>query len=61
MTSASTEMIQVGALRMRFLVEAAYSNGSVSVFEWTQRRGYQFLAKSLPLEISGRVPCAETK
>ena len=33
MTSASTEMIQVGALRVRFLVEAADSNGSVSVFE----------------------------
>ena len=33
MPSASTEMIQVGALRVRFLVEAADSNGSVSVFE----------------------------
>jgi len=33
MTSASTELIQVGALRVRFLVEAADSNGSVSVFE----------------------------
>jgi quercetin dioxygenase-like cupin family protein len=33
MTSASTEMIQVGALRVRFLVEAADSNGSASVFE----------------------------
>ena len=33
MSSASTEMIQVGALSVRFLVEAADSNGSVSVFE----------------------------
>jgi quercetin dioxygenase-like cupin family protein len=33
MTSASKEMIQVGALRVRFLIEAADSNGSVSVFE----------------------------
>jgi quercetin dioxygenase-like cupin family protein len=33
MTSASTEMIQVGALSVRFLVEAADSNGSTSVFE----------------------------
>jgi len=33
MTSASTEMIQVGALSVRFLVEAADSNGSASVFE----------------------------
>ena len=33
MTSASTEMIQVGALRVRFLVDAADSNESVSVFE----------------------------
>ena len=33
MTSGSTEMIQVGALGVRFLVEAADSNGSVSVFE----------------------------
>jgi quercetin dioxygenase-like cupin family protein len=33
MTSASTEMIQVGALRVRFLVEAGDSNGSASVFE----------------------------
>jgi quercetin dioxygenase-like cupin family protein len=33
MTSASTEMVQVGALRVRFLVEAADSNGSASVFE----------------------------
>jgi quercetin dioxygenase-like cupin family protein len=33
MSSASTETIQVGALRVRFLVEAADSNGSVSVFE----------------------------
>src|SRR3954469_10245476 len=33
MTSASTEKIQVGALGVRFLVEAADSNGSVSVFE----------------------------
>jgi len=33
MTSASTEMIQVGALGVRFLVEAADSNGSASVFE----------------------------
>jgi quercetin dioxygenase-like cupin family protein len=33
MTSASTETIQVGALSVRFLVEAADSNGSVSVFE----------------------------
>jgi quercetin dioxygenase-like cupin family protein len=32
MTSASTE-IQVGALGVRFLVEAADSNGSASVFE----------------------------
>jgi quercetin dioxygenase-like cupin family protein len=29
----TTEMIQVGALSVRFLVEAADSNGSVSVFE----------------------------
>jgi quercetin dioxygenase-like cupin family protein len=33
MTSASTEVIQVGALSVRFLVEAADSNGSASVFE----------------------------
>jgi quercetin dioxygenase-like cupin family protein len=33
MSSAATEMIQVGALRVRFLVEAADSNGSASVFE----------------------------
>ena len=33
MTSASTQIIQVGALGVRFLVEAADSNGSASVFE----------------------------
>ena len=33
MSSALTEMIQVGALSVRFLIEAADSNGSVSVFE----------------------------
>jgi quercetin dioxygenase-like cupin family protein len=33
MTSASSETIQVGALSVRFLVEAADSNGSASVFE----------------------------
>jgi quercetin dioxygenase-like cupin family protein len=33
MTPASTETIQVGALSVRFLVEAAESNGSASVFE----------------------------
>ena len=33
MTSSSMETIQVGALGVRFLVEAAESNGSVSVFE----------------------------
>jgi quercetin dioxygenase-like cupin family protein len=33
MSSASKEMIQVGALSVRFLVEAADSNGSASVFE----------------------------
>jgi quercetin dioxygenase-like cupin family protein len=33
MTSASTGKIQVGALGVRFLVEAADSNGSASVFE----------------------------
>src|SRR6059058_2951623 len=33
MTSASPDMIQVGALSVRFLVEAADSNGSASVFE----------------------------
>jgi quercetin dioxygenase-like cupin family protein len=33
MGSASTETIQVGALGVRFLVEAADSNGSASVFE----------------------------
>jgi len=33
MTSASTEMIQVGALSVRFLIDADDSNGSVSVFE----------------------------
>jgi quercetin dioxygenase-like cupin family protein len=33
MSSASTETIQVGALSVRFLVEAADSNGSASVFE----------------------------
>jgi quercetin dioxygenase-like cupin family protein len=33
MSSASTDTIQVGALSVRFLVEAADSNGSVSVFE----------------------------
>jgi hypothetical protein len=34
MSSASTETIQVGALSVRFLVEADDSNGSASVFEW---------------------------
>jgi quercetin dioxygenase-like cupin family protein len=33
MTSASTETIQVGALSVRFLVEAADSNGSASIFK----------------------------
>jgi quercetin dioxygenase-like cupin family protein len=33
MAPASTETIQVGALSVRFLVEAADSNGSASVFE----------------------------
>jgi quercetin dioxygenase-like cupin family protein len=33
MTSASKEKIQVGALSVRFLVEAADSTGSASVFE----------------------------
>jgi quercetin dioxygenase-like cupin family protein len=33
MTPASTETIRVGALSVRFLVEAADSNGSASVFE----------------------------
>jgi quercetin dioxygenase-like cupin family protein len=33
MESASRETIQVGALSVRFLVEASDSNGSVSVFE----------------------------
>jgi quercetin dioxygenase-like cupin family protein len=33
MTPALTETIQVGALGVRFLVEAADSNGSASVFE----------------------------
>src|SRR3954466_13891050 len=33
MTSARTEIIQVGALSGHFLVEAADSNGSASVFE----------------------------
>jgi quercetin dioxygenase-like cupin family protein len=33
MSSASTGMIQVGALSVRFLVEAGDSDGSVSVFE----------------------------
>jgi quercetin dioxygenase-like cupin family protein len=33
MTSAAREMIQVGAIKVRFLVEAADSNGSASVFE----------------------------
>ena len=33
MTSAPTEIIQVGALSLRFLVEAADSNGTASVFE----------------------------
>src|SRR5256714_9081786 len=33
MTPALTEMIQVGALSVRFMVEAADSNGSESVFE----------------------------
>ena len=33
MSTASTDTIQVGALSVRFLVEAADSNGSVSVFE----------------------------
>jgi quercetin dioxygenase-like cupin family protein len=33
MSPASTETIQVGALGVRFLVEAADSNGSASVFE----------------------------
>src|SRR5215204_1343548 len=33
MTAASTEMIHVGDLSVRFLVEAADSNGSASVFE----------------------------
>lgn len=33
MSSAPAEVIQVGALSVRFLVEATDSNGSVSVFE----------------------------
>jgi len=33
MGSGSTEWIEVGALRVRFLVEASDSNGSASVFE----------------------------
>ncbi len=33
MSAASREMIQVGALSVRFLVEAADSNGSASIFE----------------------------
>src|SRR5256885_10580213 len=33
MSSESAEMIQVGAMSVRFCVEAADSNGSVSVFE----------------------------
>src|SRR5919204_2513925 len=33
MESASRETIEVGALSVRFLVEAADSNGTVSVFE----------------------------
>jgi quercetin dioxygenase-like cupin family protein len=33
MNPASTERIQVGALSVRFLIEAADSNGSASVFE----------------------------
>src|SRR3954470_9179956 len=33
MTSASTDVIQVGAISVRFLVEAPDSNGSASVFE----------------------------
>src|SRR5262245_62735547 len=33
MNSSSKETIQVGALSVRFLVEAADSNGSASVFE----------------------------
>jgi quercetin dioxygenase-like cupin family protein len=33
MTSASTEVIQVGPLGIRFLVESSDSSGSVSVFE----------------------------
>jgi quercetin dioxygenase-like cupin family protein len=33
MSAASTDTIQVGALSVRFLVEADDSNGSVSVFE----------------------------
>src|SRR5262245_1781263 len=33
MSSPSAEMIRVGALSVRFLVEAADSNGSASVFE----------------------------
>ena len=33
MTTASSERIQVGALSVRFLVEAGDSNGSASVFE----------------------------
>jgi quercetin dioxygenase-like cupin family protein len=33
MESTSSDTIQVGAMRVRFLVEAADSNGSVSVFE----------------------------
>ena len=33
MGSGSQETVQVGALSVRFLVEAAESNGSVSVFE----------------------------
>lgn len=33
MNSASSDIIQVGALGVRFLVEAADSNGSASVFE----------------------------
>lgn len=39
MSSTPTEAIQVGALSVRFLVEAADSNGSASVFECSVSAG----------------------
>jgi hypothetical protein len=55
MNSASAEMLQVGALSVRFLVEAADSNGSASVFECFVPAGGNMPAPAPSLLCSKRV------